>query len=611
MIFAWPPTGRISENYAQRDKAFSFLPKSKIAGKVGYAIVPGQNGEHAGSFIKGVMATSKKQERPTCSTSGRRAPRSRCSGCSCPTRCVTRTGSPTTSRSSSPGAWPAAAEYLAKLDEARELRGARPDHDTGGGLRQRPRPRDDRRSTREGTCKQTLNDTAKEWDTITNKLGVDKQRASYRYFLNNYLGSTKQEHACAEGPGSQDLTQPFRWRRRLPRQTTRRRPRAASSWVDRNIQWILVAPAIVRGPRADRSSRSSSRSGRASSSTTSHRRRSTRGSASTTSGSTGRTRSGAARSGVTASLAVRRDPIELVLGLILALAMLRPFRGRRVLMVLFVIPLFMSPVIVGDVLRSVPAPPLRAREPARQLARPGPDLTIDFTIDSPWTYISILVADAWQWTPFMFVILLAGLAAIPDELYEAADLDGAKPRQAFFFVTLPLLAPIILIAVTFRLHRRRQALRHHLLADAGRAGDRHLHDDVLPVPTGVPAVPSRPGHGRLVDVHADADVHRVLARQAPPEAGGRRELRSHRPVPTTRRRSSSAGGCGSGWLRFLVIGVWLVFLLLPLYWVAVASIKPQGDLLASPPVWWPAEPTDLHYAEALNSSTAGKGSRTR
>ena len=40
MIYAWPPTGRISENYAQRDKAFAFLPKSKIVGKVGYALVP-------------------------------------------------------------------------------------------------------------------------------------------------------------------------------------------------------------------------------------------------------------------------------------------------------------------------------------------------------------------------------------------------------------------------------------------------------------------------------------------------------------------------------------------------------------------------------------------
>ena len=231
-------------------------------------------------------------------------------------------------------------------------------------------------------------------------------------------------------------------------QTTRRRPRAASSWVDRNIKWILVAPAIFviltltvfpllfsiwtslvqydfslgeehpwvgldnfrivwEDPVWRRSLY------------------------------------------ITGALAAGATLIELALGLILALAMLRPFRGRRVLMVLFVIPLFVSPVIVGmffDLFLR------RPQGPANQIVSwlvPG-QTSIDFTFDSPWTYVSILVADAWQWTPFMFVILLAGLASIPDEMYEAADLDGAKPRQAFFFVTLPLLAPIILVAVTFR-----------------------------------------------------------------------------------------------------------------------------------------------------------------
>ena len=152
---------------------------------------------------------------------------------------------------------------------------------------------------------------------------------------------------------------------------------------------------------------------------------------------------------LTGLLAAGATALELLLGLILALAMLRPFRGRRVLMVLFVVPLFISPVIVGmffDLFLR------RPQGPANQILSwilPG-ETAIDFTLNSPWTYISILVADAWQWTPFMFVILLAGLASIPDEMYEAADLDGAKPRQAFFFVTLPLLAPIMLVAITFR-----------------------------------------------------------------------------------------------------------------------------------------------------------------
>ncbi|HEY3184805.1 MAG TPA: sugar ABC transporter permease [Gaiellaceae bacterium] len=152
---------------------------------------------------------------------------------------------------------------------------------------------------------------------------------------------------------------------------------------------------------------------------------------------------------VTAFLATISVAVELALGFLLALAMMRPFRGRRGLMVLFVIPLFMSPVIVGgffDLFLRRPFGPMNWL--LGKLL--GHGVTIDFTNDSPWTYISLILADTWQWTPFMFVILLAGLAAIPDDLYEAADLDGAKPRQSFFFVTMPLLAPIVLIAMTFR-----------------------------------------------------------------------------------------------------------------------------------------------------------------
>jgi multiple sugar transport system permease protein len=64
---------------------------------------------------------------------------------------------------------------------------------------------------------------------------------------------------------------------------------------------------------------------------------------------------------------------------------------------------------------------------------------------------AIILADVWQWTPFMFVILLAGLTAIPPNLYEAAELDGVGPWQVFWSITLPLLSPMIMLAITFRL----------------------------------------------------------------------------------------------------------------------------------------------------------------
>ncbi|MBA2357880.1 MAG: sugar ABC transporter permease [Actinobacteria bacterium] len=153
---------------------------------------------------------------------------------------------------------------------------------------------------------------------------------------------------------------------------------------------------------------------------------------------------------VTAILATASVVVELAIGFLLALAMLRPFRGRRPLMTLFVLPLFMSPVIVGgffDLFLRRPFGPMNWL--LNQIPWMG-DVSIDFTNDFPWTFISLIIADAWQWTPFMFVILLAGLSSISDELYEAAEIDGAKPRQSFFFVTLPLLMPIVLIALTFR-----------------------------------------------------------------------------------------------------------------------------------------------------------------
>ncbi|MCL4290149.1 MAG: sugar ABC transporter permease [Thermoleophilia bacterium] len=151
----------------------------------------------------------------------------------------------------------------------------------------------------------------------------------------------------------------------------------------------------------------------------------------------------------TAWLATAAVAIELVIGLLLALAMVRPFRGRRWLIPIFLLPLFMSPVIVGQFWALLLTEPFG---PTNWLlgAISGSDVNIRWTTQTPWAYFSILLADAWQWTPFMFVILLAGLSAIPDDLYSAADLDGARPRQAFFFVTLPLLLPVMLVAVAFR-----------------------------------------------------------------------------------------------------------------------------------------------------------------
>jgi multiple sugar transport system substrate-binding protein len=188
MIMAWPPTGRISENYSQRDKAFSFLPKSKIVGKVGYAKVPGANGEHAGSFIKAVMATSENKDASYLFNQWANSPSVSLQRVMLP---YTLRDPYRISHYKSPkyrSLWPAAAEYLRTLSEAANdavldltMSGA---GDYANAI--------DRAMTgiyAGKDVKDGLEEAAAEWDRITNKLGVAKQRASYANFL-TYPGST-------------------------------------------------------------------------------------------------------------------------------------------------------------------------------------------------------------------------------------------------------------------------------------------------------------------------------------------------------------------------------------------------------------------------------------
>ena len=188
MIMAWPPTGRISENYSQRDKAFSFLPKSKIVGKVGYARVPGRNGEHAGSFIKAVMATSKNQEAAYLFNQWANSPSVSLQRVMLPytLRDPYRLSHYRSTRYRS--LWKGADEYLRTLAEAANdavldltMPGA---GDYANAI--------DRAMTSMYAgkdVKDALDEAAAEWDRITQRLGVDKQRAAYKLFL-SYPGAT-------------------------------------------------------------------------------------------------------------------------------------------------------------------------------------------------------------------------------------------------------------------------------------------------------------------------------------------------------------------------------------------------------------------------------------
>jgi multiple sugar transport system permease protein len=141
--------------------------------------------------------------------------------------------------------------------------------------------------------------------------------------------------------------------------------------------------------------------------------------------------------------------VEFLLGLALALLLDRPVRGRNFFRAILLIPMMLPPVVVGVVWRLMLNPNFGAVNGTLKSA--GFDTEpLTWTASPALALVSVILVDIWQWTPFMFLILLAGLQAIPREPYEAAMVDGASGWQIFKDVTLPMLRPAILVALLLR-----------------------------------------------------------------------------------------------------------------------------------------------------------------
>ena len=141
--------------------------------------------------------------------------------------------------------------------------------------------------------------------------------------------------------------------------------------------------------------------------------------------------------------------IEFLLGLGLAVLLNRKMRGRSFFRAALLVPMMLPTVVVGVVWRLMLNPNFGAINGTLQGFGANTE-SLTWTASPTLAFASVIMVDIWQWTPFMFLILLAGLQAIPEEPYEAALIDGSTPWQTFRHVTLPLLKPAILIALLLR-----------------------------------------------------------------------------------------------------------------------------------------------------------------
>jgi multiple sugar transport system permease protein len=142
-------------------------------------------------------------------------------------------------------------------------------------------------------------------------------------------------------------------------------------------------------------------------------------------------------------------PVEVALGLLLAFLFLERMPGRQVFVALLVLPVVISPIIAGATWRLLFD---NRFGPINQIVSwlAGEPTPILWVVNPSFVYPAILIAEIWQWTPFMFLLLLAALSNVDKSQLEAAEIDGAGFLTTFRKIILPAIGPVLAIAVLIR-----------------------------------------------------------------------------------------------------------------------------------------------------------------
>jgi len=140
--------------------------------------------------------------------------------------------------------------------------------------------------------------------------------------------------------------------------------------------------------------------------------------------------------------------IEFIIGFALALALDKVQRFKSVYYLILLAPLMINPVVVGLVWRMILHTELGIMNYLLKLLSIN---RVNWLGDSDIAFWTIVFVDIWHQVSFMTILLLAGLAALPREPYEAARMDGASALRCFIYITLPLMRPVIIVALLLRL----------------------------------------------------------------------------------------------------------------------------------------------------------------
>ena len=140
--------------------------------------------------------------------------------------------------------------------------------------------------------------------------------------------------------------------------------------------------------------------------------------------------------------------LQLALALVMAEILNIAFRFRNLVQSFLIMPMIIAPVVVGVIWKLLYHPSLGL---INYYLGKLVGLQFSWLGNQELALLSLVISDVWQWTPFVLIIFLASYAAVPVELYEAAEVDGSTRWQKFIYITIPQIFPMIIFATLFRI----------------------------------------------------------------------------------------------------------------------------------------------------------------
>jgi multiple sugar transport system permease protein len=151
---------------------------------------------------------------------------------------------------------------------------------------------------------------------------------------------------------------------------------------------------------------------------------------------------------VTMTFAFTVVVLEMLVGVGLALMLDRPIRGMSVFRTIFILPMMIAPIVVGLIWRYMYNPQFGIlNKTLKEWGLPA----IPWLSSPDWALPSVIIADIWQWTPFIFILSLAALQSLSKSALEAARIDGASEWQQIVHIKLPLMMPVLVVAALLRM----------------------------------------------------------------------------------------------------------------------------------------------------------------